>query len=112
MNSGVVENLINELSKLPGIGRKTAQRLCFFIMGMPEQEAVSIANAIIEIKNKARFCRRCFNITEEELCSICTNSGRDKSKICVVEEPSTLIVIENTRATTDSIMSCWGPLPD
>jgi len=98
MSNGVVENLINELTKLPGIGRKTAQRLSFFIMGMPEQEAVEIANAIIEIKKKARFCRQCFNITESELCSICTNPRRDRSKICVVEEPSNVIVIENTKS--------------
>ncbi|MBI5055522.1 MAG: recombination protein RecR [Nitrospirae bacterium] len=97
MNNGVVENLINELSKLPGIGRKTAQRLSFFILGMPEEEAVSIANAIIEIKKKARFCRTCFNITEDEICSICKNPQRNRSTICVVEEPSNLIVIENTK---------------
>jgi recombination protein RecR len=96
MNSGVVEKLIDELSKLPGIGRKTAQRLSFFIMGMPKEEAVSIANAIISIKEKARFCSVCFNITEDETCPICAASHRDKSKICVVEEPSNLIVIERT----------------
>ncbi|MBI5408551.1 MAG: recombination protein RecR [Nitrospirae bacterium] len=98
MNNGVVENLINELTKLPGIGRKTAQRLSFFILGMPEEEAVSIANAIIEIKKKARFCKRCFNITEEEICSICKDPRRNGETICVVEEPSNLLVIENTKA--------------
>jgi recombination protein RecR len=98
MNNGVVENLINELSKLPGIGRKTAQRLSFFILGMPEEEALSIANAVIEIKKKARFCRNCFNITEDELCSICKNPQRRSDTICVVEEPSNLIVIENTKS--------------
>jgi recombination protein RecR len=95
--SGVVENLINELTRLPGIGRKTAQRLSFFIMGVPEEEALAIANAIIEIKKKARFCRQCFNITEEEICSICRDPQRKKDTICVVEEPSNLIVIENTK---------------
>jgi recombination protein RecR len=97
MSNGVVENLINELSRLPGIGRKTAQRLSFFIMGIPEEEALAIANAIIEIKKKARFCRQCFNITEEEICSICRDPQRNKNTICVVEEPSNLIVIENTK---------------
>jgi recombination protein RecR len=96
MNNGIVENLINELSRLPGIGRKTAQRLSFFIIGMPKEDAVSIANAIIAIKENARFCRNCFNITEDETCSICRASHRDSSKICVVEEPSNLIVIERT----------------
>jgi recombination protein RecR len=97
MSSGVVENLINELTRLPGIGRKTAQRLSFFIMGLPEEEALAIANAIIEIKKKARFCRQCFNITEEEICCICRDPQRKKDTICVVEEPSNLIVIENTK---------------
>ena len=98
MSNGVVENLIDELTKLPGIGRKTAQRLSFFIMGMPDGEALSIADAIIKIKEKARFCRNCFNITEDEVCSICQNPQRNRSTICVIEEPSNLIVIENTKA--------------
>ena len=63
---GVLENLISELTRLPGIGRKTAQRLSFFILGMPDEEALSMAHAIIAIKEKARFCNQCFNITENE----------------------------------------------
>jgi recombination protein RecR len=97
MSGGVVEDLINELTRLPGIGRKTAQRLAFFIMGMPHEEAVSMANAIIKIKEKARFCKQCFNITEDKVCSICSDPRRNREKICVVEEPSNLIVIENTK---------------
>ncbi len=97
MSSRVVENLINELMRLPSIGRKTAQRLSFFIMGMPKEEAISMANAIIELKEKARFCEQCFSITEDKMCYICRDLSRDRSKICVVEEPSNLIVIENTR---------------
>ena len=97
MSGNVVENLIEELTRLPGIGKKTAQRLAFFIMGMPDHEALSMAQAIITIKEKARFCRQCFNITEDEVCNICTNTSRDRSKICVIEEPSNLIVIENTK---------------
>ncbi|HCC68599.1 MAG TPA: recombination protein RecR [Nitrospiraceae bacterium] len=96
MNNGIIENLITALTKLPGIGRKTAQRLTFFILAMPEDEAKSIAKAIIEIKEKARFCVSCFNITEDERCSICKDPSRDLSRICVVEEPSNLIVIEKT----------------
>ncbi|MBI5196624.1 MAG: recombination protein RecR [Nitrospirae bacterium] len=97
MSNGIVENLINAFTKLPGIGRKTAQRLSFFIMGMPPDEVKSIARALLEIKEKARFCSLCFNITEEEICAICSDSTRDKSRICVVEEPSNLIVIERTK---------------
>ena len=97
MSGNVVENLIGQLTKLPGIGRKSAQRLAFFIMGMPDDEAVSIADSIIKLKEKARFCRHCFNISEDDVCSICSDPRRNKEKICVVEEPSNLIVIENTR---------------
>ncbi len=97
MASNVVENLISELMRLPGIGRKSAQRLAFFIMGMPGHEAVSIADAIIRLKEKARFCKHCFNISEEEICPICSDPRRNHEKICVVEEPSNLIVIENTK---------------
>jgi recombination protein RecR len=96
MAQGIIENLITELMKLPGIGRKTAQRLAFFILSMPEVDAKSIARAINEVKDKARFCSECFNITETEVCSICSNSSRDRGEICVVEEPSNIIVIERT----------------
>lgn len=97
MAQGIIENLINELTKLPGIGRKTAQRLAFFILAMPEHSAKDIAKAIIDVKEKARFCSRCFNITDTELCEICRDDSRDKTKICVVEEPSNILVIEKSK---------------
>jgi len=97
MGGNVVEDLILELTKLPGIGRKSAQRLAFFIMGMPDSEALPIAAAIVKLKEKARFCKHCFNITEDDVCSICNDPGRNRERICVVEEPSNLIVIENTK---------------
>jgi recombination protein RecR len=97
MEHGIIENLITELTKLPGIGRKTAQRLAFFILAMPEEDAKGISKAITEVKEKARFCKECFNITEDEICSICSNSSRDRSKLCVVEEPSNILVIERSR---------------
>lgn len=96
MAQGIIEDLILELTKLPGIGRKTAQRLAFFILGMPEGEAKAIADAITRVKDGARFCKVCFNITEAETCSICTDAQRDSKKICVVEEPSNILVIERT----------------
>lgn len=98
MGQGILENLINELTKLPGIGRKTAQRLAFFILTMPEEDAKAISKAIIEVKEKARFCRECFNITEHEVCDICSNTSRDKSKLCIVEEPSNIFVIERSKS--------------
>lgn len=94
---GIIENLISELTRLPGIGRKSAQRLAFFILSMPEGEALSIARAIEKVKEKARFCGRCFNITEDETCGICSDSTRDSSRICVVEEPSNILVIERVK---------------
>lgn len=97
MGQGIIENLINELSKLPSIGRKTAQRLAFFILTMPEEEAKGISRAINEVKEKARFCRECFNITESDVCSICSSSSRDRTKLCVVEEPSNILIIERSK---------------
>jgi recombination protein RecR len=94
---GIIENLINELTRLPGIGRKSAQRLAFFILSMPEGDALSIAKAIEMVKEKARFCRSCFNITENDLCEICSDESRDRSRICVVEEPSNILVIERVK---------------
>jgi recombination protein RecR len=97
MTLGIIENLINELTRLPGIGRKTAQRLAFFILTMPDEEAKAIAQSIHEVKDKARFCTQCFNITDTEVCEICRDDQRDRKKICVVEEPSNILVIERAR---------------
>lgn len=98
MARGIIENLINELTRLPGIGRKTAQRLAFFILAMPDNEAKGIAKAINDVKERASFCVRCFNITESEICEICRDEQRDGTKICVVEEPSNILVIERSKA--------------
>jgi recombination protein RecR len=98
MEQGIIENLINELTKLPGIGRKTAQRLAFFILTMSAEDAKGISKAISEVKDRARFCRECFNITDKEICNICSSSARDREKICVVEEPSNILVIERSKS--------------
>ena len=95
---GIIENLITELTRLPGIGRKSAQRLAFFILSMPESEALSIAEAIRTVKETARFCSQCFNITDQEVCEICRDESRDRSRIVVVEEPSNILVIERSKA--------------
>lgn len=96
MTSNPLENLIEQLCRLPGIGRKTAQRLAFFIMSMPQNDALLIADAIVNLKKKARFCSVCFNITENEKCNICNNPERDHSIVCVVEEPSNIVLFEKT----------------
>ena len=95
---GIIENLINELTRLPGIGRKSAQRLAFFILSMPNADALSLAEAIQKVKERARFCSQCFNITEKEICEICSDDSRDKSRLVVVEEPSNILVIERVKS--------------
>lgn len=87
---------IEELSKLPGIGKKTAQRLAIHLLKCEDQQVESLITAIQNLKLKLRFCSRCFNLSEEELCSICSSEKRDKSIICVVEEASDVIAIEKT----------------
>ena len=98
MSQGIIENLVSQLTKLPGIGRKSAQRLAFFILTMPAAEAKGIAEAITEVKDNARFCSVCFNITALDPCEICSDPSRDRSRICVVEEPSNILAIERTRS--------------
>jgi recombination protein RecR len=87
---------IEELSKLPGIGKKTAQRLAIFLLKSDEQQVERLIIAIKDLKLKLRFCTRCFNLSEEELCNICKSEKRDTSVICVVEEASDVIAIEKT----------------
>ncbi len=87
---------IEELSKLPGIGRKTAQRLALQIIKNPQDSVDKLVKAIADLKSKLHFCVRCFNLTEEDLCEICKSVKRDVSKICVVEEASDVIAIEKT----------------
>lgn len=94
--SNPLEDLIENLSKLPGIGRKTAQRLAFYVMDMSEKDALSLAQSIINLKKRARYCSVCFNITDQEKCDICSNTQRDQSTVCVVEQPSNIVLIERT----------------
>ena len=91
-----VEELIIHLGKLPGIGRKTAQRLAFHLLRQPREEIVGLARAMVNVKDKVRYCSVCFNITETDPCSICASPKRDRSVICVVEEPSDVLAIEKT----------------
>lgn len=92
-----VARLIEEFSKLPGIGPKTAQRLTYFLLRVPAEEARVLAQAILEIKEKVTFCSECFNITENDPCQLCSSVTRDVSKICVVEEPLDVLALERTR---------------
>jgi recombination protein RecR len=91
-----VEDLIAKLSKLPGIGKKTATRLAFHILQSSQEDAQALARSILRVKERIGLCRVCFNIAEEEICPICRNAQRDRSLLCVVEEPSDLMAIEAT----------------
>lgn len=88
--------LIDELGKLPGIGPKSAQRLAFHIIKVPREEAESLAQAILEAKQNIRICTNCYNLSEGELCEFCSDPGRDRTSICVVEEPKDIISVERT----------------
>ncbi len=94
--SQALETLIGELSKLPGIGRKTAQRLALHLLKTDNEDADRLANAIVEVKRRIRYCSVCWNITEKDPCSICSNQSRDHTAICVVEDPSDVLAIEKT----------------
>jgi len=96
MFSPAVQKLIDELSKLPGIGPKTAQRLTFHLLKLSAEDALPLAQALIDVKETVRFCNRCFNLTEQELCPVCLDLSRDQTSICVVEEPGDVISIERT----------------
>lgn len=97
MYSPAVEHLIVELAKLPGIGPRTAQRLTFHILKLPPAEILPLAVAIAQVKEKIGFCRRCFNLAEGELCTICADTRRDPALLCVVEQPFDIVTIERTR---------------
>src|ERR671918_789596 len=96
MYAGPISRLIAELSRLPGIGQRTAQRLAFHLLRAEDSEAEALADAIRELKAKVGLCEVCFNLAEGPLCRICADEGRDQSVICVVEEPADVIPIERT----------------
>jgi recombination protein RecR len=93
-----LNRLIEELGKLPGVGPKTAERLAFHILKAEPKKAIRLAEAIKDIKTKIRQCKICYNLSEEEVCQICSDPRRDKSTICVVEQPKDVIALEKTGA--------------
>jgi recombination protein RecR len=96
--SPLVDNLVAQLSRLPGVGTRTAQRLAFHLLRVPKEEAFALAEAIREVKERIGFCRECGNLAEQELCAVCVDSRRDRSVICVVEQPADLVSLERTQA--------------
>lgn len=94
--SKLIENAVNEISRLPGIGKKSALRLVLHLLKRDEKQSQQLAEAIIEMRNKVGYCKQCFNISDDELCAICTSHKRDPAIICVVEDLPDVMAIENT----------------
>jgi recombination protein RecR len=91
-----VARLIESFGRLPGIGPKTAQRLTYHLLRAPDAEARALAAALVDVRDKVVFCERCFNISDQELCAICRDPGRDQTRLCVVEEPLDVLALERT----------------
>jgi recombination protein RecR len=91
-----VDNLVAQLTRLPGVGQRTAQRLAFHLLQVPKPEALALAEAIGDVKERVRFCDECGNLTEATVCAICLDERRDRSLICVVEQPADLVSLERT----------------
>ena len=91
-----LQNLIDEFRKLPGIGSKTAQRLAYHVLNLPDEKALKFSQAIVEAKKKITYCRICQNFSDSEVCSVCANPLRDKTIICVVENPKDVVQMEKT----------------
>ncbi len=108
-----IRRLIRELSRFPGIGEKTATRLAAFILHTPEEDARRLAESILEVKEKIRFCASCFNLAEDTLCDVCKDPSRDPEVICIVEEPDSLIAVEESgsfRGTYHVLHGALSPL--
>jgi recombination protein RecR len=96
--AGAVSRLIQELNKLPGIGPKSAQRLAYYLLRTPEDQAKLLAEAILSVKQKTMLCSTCFNITDADPCPICRSHQRDQSKICIVEQPQDILALEHIKS--------------
>ena len=94
--AGPVQDLIDELGRLPGVGPKSAQRIAFHLLKLPKEDALRLARVIAEAKDRVAWCQRCFNLSEGDLCNICADDRRDAHTVCVVEEPKDLVAVEKT----------------
>jgi recombination protein RecR len=109
----VLGRTVEAFMKLPGIGRKSAERLAFAVLGMTQSEAAGIAQAILDLKSSTRYCTICNNITEDDTCSICRDEKRDQTRICVVEEPSNILILEKSgifRGRYHALLGSISPL--
>lgn len=98
MYDGVVQELIDELGRLPGVGPKSAQRIAFHIVQTQTFDVTKLAKVLLEVRERVRFCERCGNVSESQVCNICADPNRDRTLICVVEEPKDVAAIERTRS--------------
>lgn len=97
MYAAAVQDLVDELGRLPGIGPKSAQRIAFHLLKVAPEDAMRLADAIVAVKERVTLCTRCFNVAEGELCNVCTDPGRDSSVLCVVEDPRDIVAVEKTQ---------------
>ncbi|MEY5145465.1 MAG: recombination protein RecR [Actinomycetota bacterium] len=97
MYEGIVQDLIDELSRLPGIGPKGAQRIAFYLLSADPEYVQRLSQVLGEVRDQVRFCSVCYNVASDDLCKVCRDERRDRSKVCVVEEPKDVIAIERTR---------------
>lgn len=95
-NVAPLENLVEQFERMPGIGRKTAQRLAYYVLNLSKIQAAELAKAVTDAHSKIHYCGKCCNLTDKELCPVCSNPARDSSVICVVETPGDLTAVENT----------------
>jgi recombination protein RecR len=113
MYEGPIQDLIDEFGKMPGIGPKSAQRIAFHLLKTPTQDALKLAKAIVHAKEVVRFCSRCFNVSEHEVCRTCSDPRRDDGIICVVEDPRDVVAIERTqefRGRYHVLQGCLNPI--
>jgi recombination protein RecR len=95
--TGPLQALIDELGRLPGVGPKSAQRIAFYLLKVPTEDALRLADAVVTMKERTTLCARCFNVAEGELCGVCTDPARDATVLCVVEDPRDIVAVEKTR---------------
>ncbi len=100
--------MMKELEKLPGIGRKSAERITWHLLKVPKQEALDLANSILNVREKVRYCKNCYNLSENDLCEVCQDSRRDQGLLCIVEQPRDLIALEETGHYNGLYHVLWG----
>ena len=110
-----IQNLMNELARLPGIGMRSAERIAFHLLKQKPEEAMKLADAIRDVKTRIKHCSICYNLTEQDPCSICTDPSRDQALVCVVEQPKDLLALESTglyRGVYHVLLGRISPLED